>query len=313
MEEPNTSENLSVQVQEKLNELEKVRLDKIETNKFIWGGAFVLALIVVGVFLTNGGDNLFFLLFILLLLGVIAYAITSYRKNKISKRFKTEVMPLALSQSHPDLEYQPLNHIAFNDFKASQLFNQRIDRYKGEDLFIGQRDKTAYIFSEIHAEEKHTSTDSKGRTRTTYVTIFKGLFMKADFNKKIRTFTRVVEGGDGFFTKLFAGKDKVELEHPDFEKIFNTYSEDQVEARYILTPDLMEKILALKSKFNTKIALSFLGNNVYIAISTKENLFEPNLSEVFDAEQIGDVDKQIEMCLEIIDLLGLNTRIWTKR
>ena len=180
-------------------------------------------------------------------------------------------------------------------------------------MFYGLRGKTNYKFSEVHVEERRTTTDSKGRTKTHYVTIFKGIFMIADFNKHLTTTTRVIRGGDNFFEKLFAGKSKVTLENPTFENIFNTYSSDQVEARYILSPAMMERILELKELFNSNINLSFTGNHVYLAISKSKNHFEPKLGKKIDINQLERIYQEIEACLKIIDTLDLNTRIWTKK
>ena len=135
----------------------------------------------------------------------------------------------------------------------------------------------------------------------------------ADFNKHFNGLTRVVEGGDGFFEKLFAGKSKVSLENPTFEKIFNTYSNDQAEARYILTPKMMEQILLIKEKWNSSVALSFRDNHVFIAITSYYNLFEPNMKQTFDLAHVDRIFEEIDSCLELIDILDLNTRIWTKR
>ena len=97
-------------------------------------------------------------------------------------------------------------------------------------------------------KEKHTSIDSKGNPKTTYSTIFQGVFMIADFNKKLKYYTKVIESSGDFFAKIFYNRTKVELENPVFEKIFNTYSKNQIEARYILSPAMMERILEFRKQ-----------------------------------------------------------------
>ena len=39
------------------------------------------------------------------------------------------------------------------------------------------------------------------------------------------------------------GRDVVKLEDPEFEKEFVVYAHDQVEARYVLSPSLMRRLL----------------------------------------------------------------------
>ncbi len=45
----------------------------------------------------------------------------------------------------------------------------------------------------------------------------------------------------------------IEMENPDFEKGFAVYGTDQVEARYILTPAMMGKILDFRTKVGQDI------------------------------------------------------------
>ena len=69
----------------------------------------------------------------------------------------------------------------------------------------------------------------------------------------------------------------VRLEDPEFKKECCVYSDDQVEARYILSTSLMKRILEFKQKWRTKVSLSFRDSKVYIAIRMNKNLFETRL------------------------------------
>ena len=42
------------------------------------------------------------------------------------------------------------------------------------------------------------------------------------------------------FTTAFSKRQLIKLEDPEFEKLFAVYGDDQIEARYILTPALMQ-------------------------------------------------------------------------
>lgn len=105
----------------------------------------------------------------------------------------------------------------------------------------------------------------------------------------------------------------IRLEDPRFEQEFCVYGEDQVEARYILTPALMERILAFKKKWNTRVYLSFLDSKVYIAISMYKNLFElRTFKPAADYTFLEESMHFLTLLIEIVDDLNLNTRIWTK-
>ena len=44
----------------------------------------------------------------------------------------------------------------------------------------------------------------------------------------------------------FGRLEEIELEDPEFMEHFRVYSTDQVEARYILSPSMMERLLAFR-------------------------------------------------------------------
>ena len=206
----------------------------------------------------------------------------------------------------PGWTYLSNQFITKAQFEESNLF-KRPDRYKGEDLVSGKNKKTTFSFSEVHAEEKKT-THSNGKSKTTYSTIFKGIFMIADFNKHIKCETYVYTTGGKFWSKY----KRVKMEDPEFESRFDVFSDDQIEARYILTPAMMRRIVQLEKKFNCKLYLSFIGNHVYIAMGNSMNYFEPDVTKEISPAAMEEIVKEMDECISIIEDLDLNTRIWTK-
>lgn len=305
------SPEISHEIQQKLKEMETKRLKDKERVKKYWVILGIISFLIGIIVLLE--NNFLPALFIILLGLIIIIVIIFVSKNGIRKRFKTNVLSPILNGKNSGVSFDANNYITCDEFTRSDLFRKNVDRYTGEDLFLGKRGKTTYKFSEIHAEEKHTTVNSKGQTKTTYITIFRGIFMIADFNKKLESSTRVIQARDGFFEKLFSGKRKVSLENPEFEKKYNTYSDSQIEARYILSPAMMERILKLEELFNSRIDLSFRGNNVFIAIYSSKNHFEVDTSNALNSAQIDTIYKEIDSCLQIVDVLDLNTRIWTKQ
>ena len=67
----------------------------------------------------------------------------------------------------------------------------------------------------------------------------------------------------------------VKLEAAAFEKRFNVYTKDQIEARYLLTTSFMDRLQNLETAFGTrKIKCSFFDDRIMFAIPTKKDLFE---------------------------------------
>ena len=304
-----------------LQQLEQKRKQIVQNSMIATGVVFVLGLIVAGILMSQGAPPvvLIFVLIGCIIVGAIIFSIIS---RGYKAEFKQQIISKIINFLEPGLGYQPQAMIDQHTFKASNLFNHHIDRYRGEDRVDGVVGKTQISFSEIHAEYKTTTTDSKGRTQTQWHTIFKGLFFIADFNKHFHGQTVVLpdtaEKVFGSFGKMLqswnvARADLIQLEDPEFEREFVVYGSDQIEARYILSTSLMQRILDFKKKTGTKIYLSFIGAKVTVALSMTKNLFEPKyMSSITDFQSILDYARDLSLAVGIVDDLNLNTRIWTK-
>ncbi|MFW6365973.1 MAG: DUF3137 domain-containing protein [Spirochaetota bacterium] len=268
------------------------------------------------------GEDLMFLVFPVVI-GVmgIHFAVGRLSRNYVSS-FKQSIISSLVTFVDPDLQYDPQAYIPVDLFKSSELFRRRIDRYRGDDLVWGRVGETAIRFSELHAEYKTTTTDSKGRRKTHWHTIFKGLFFIGDFNKPINGQTFVLpdtaERIFGSYGQIFQSYNKtfgelIRLEDPDFEKEFVVYGTDQIEARYILTTSLMARITDFRRKAGKRIYLAFIGSNLFIAISFSRNLFEPRLFKtVLDFSPVQEYFEDMRLAVGIVEELNLNTRIWNR-
>lgn len=264
-------------------------------------------------------------------LGLVAWGLITGGPLKAYRRhFKGEVLSRLVALVDPSLRYDAASGIDRETFRASGIYRRGIDRYSCEDLFVGTVGATAFRFSEVHAEYKTTTTDSKGRTRTTWHTIFKGIFFVADFNKHFHGQTFVLPdtaestlGGIGRWFQELGGKidgrpgELVSLESPEFERLFVVHSTDQVEARYILSPSLMERLVQLRNETSAGLAVSFVNSCIYIAIPSTKNRFEPPSIWAATAELSLDELKRymadVRLAEDLVADLNLNTRIWSKQ
>jgi hypothetical protein len=242
----------------------------------------------------------------------------SYRRE-----FKQKFISGLLGSLADDVSYLPGgDRSILSDYQRSELFPRDPDRETLEDTIYARIGGTDLAVSEIHTEYKQTTRDKKGKKKTTWHTIFKGLFISADFHKEFRGRTIVRSDiAEKYFGQIarfvqkpvFSELQLVQLEDPDFEKEFVVHASDQIEARYILTPSLMQKMLELKHRFGDKVEFSFLNSRVYIAVSTSRNFFEPKLGQSLEqSETLQAFLEQVRLCLGIVEDLDLNVRIWSK-
>ncbi len=254
-------------------------------------------------------------------LGILLYRHSKF-KARFRAAFKEQVIPFIAKKYDERLDYYPYDGL-MKEYDASGLFTREYDRYKAEDTFRGTFDLTTFSFGEIFTEYKTVTTDSKGNRQEQWHTIFRGLLFVSDFHKHFSGETFVdVDTMERMFGKL--GRrfqkwntsrkgDLIKMENPGFEKQFAVYSTNEQEARYILTPSMMERMIALREKMNTPIAFSFRNNHLYVAVSKQEDFFEPTIYRTLLREERYRSWWELLVAMSrIVEDLNLNTRIWTR-
>ncbi len=289
--------------------------------------ALTIAAVIVGATLmlslgviVMAGD---YLPFVLVPGIIIAVTVYTHMMHGVKLLYKKIVVPSLLKELDPGLSYNPAGYIPREEFRRSKIFSQSADSYHGEDLVFGSYKGIPVRFSELKVQEKHS--DGKN---TSYHTFFNGVFMVADFNKDFKyshwvlpdtaeaAFGQVV---GNFFQKLsLPGRGHMtRMEDPAFEKKFVVYTEDDVEARYILTPKLMHTMLTLTERFRkgvSKIGFAFMDSNVYIAIPIEggRDLFEMPSHGDLGAETAQRTLEELREILSVFDVMELDLRLWSK-
>jgi hypothetical protein len=241
--------------------------------------------------------------------------------HRYVREFKASVLTKIIAFIDDQLAYNPSQHVSQEYFTMSGIFLKYPDRFTGEDYVSGMAGKTKIEFSEIHADYKVETTDSKGRRTVSFYPIFDGIFFIADFNKNFKGTTIVLPDtaqrllgnlmGSALQSMNTERGQLIKLEDPSFEKQFVVYGSDQIESRYILTPGLMQRITEFREKTNRHVYLSFTEQKVMVAIPSKEDIFEPKLFySIIEFKQVESYFKQLELVIGIVDDLNLNVRIW---
>ena len=247
------------------------------------------------------------------------------------ERYKDEVVRRVVKSLNPGLSYSPYGSISRAEFDTAAFFRQDIDRFHGEDLVEGLIGETTIRFSELHVEDKRQRGSGKNR-RTEWVTVFRGLFVVADFPKRFKGRTIVLPdaaqrmlGGLGqtLQSMNFTRGQLIKLEDPEFERLFVVYSDDQIEARYLLSTSLMQRILDLRSKLGHQLYLSFANARLYLAVPSNRNRLEPipllqllsygraTATEDAVLTRIAEYVTDLTTTLGIVEDLNLNRRIWS--
>ena len=249
----------------------------------------------------------------------IASFLYRYLRRDYRSEFKEEIIKPLIKEMNSNFNYSANLHISKDIFNKSMLFSSP-DKYNGNDFILGQIDSTKIQFSDVHAQREYK--DSKGNKK--YSTIFQGLFIVADFNKNFYGKTVILPDlaqntfgdtlGSWFQSKNTSRDELVKMDSPEFEKEFVVYSTDQIEARYILSPRFMERVLEFKKKSNQKIYLSFVNNNLHLAIDYGKDLFEPTMfTSLLNDSVTKEYISTLVLVFSIVDELKLNQKLWSKK
>lgn len=147
----------------------------------------------------------------------------------------------------------------------------------------------------------------------------------ADFNKNIHSSTILYPLKLGYYPSYPQHK-KILLDNEKFNKTFFVYSKDEVEARYILTPSFMEKILNLETDLvgtyefiDNKILFygHFIKNMKINIFKKKLDAFSKNDFDLFDikpdvsiCEQTKQTYDNLIKILSFIHKLDLDSKVW---
>jgi hypothetical protein len=234
------------------------------------------------------------------LAGVTAYA--NYKA-----KFKQDVVAEVFRIVCPSGKYEPQHGITKEIFVGCGIFQDRGD-YHTDDRVRGKIGHTPFEAAEV----KRQYSSGSGKNSRTY-TVFHGLFFHLDFNKSLAGVTLVTpETAQYHQIGTRSGMTLATLENPDFEKEFKVWTTNEVEARYILTPAMMEKLLSLRQAAEHPVFLGFSGNRAYLGVHYGRALFEPGIASTTSEQSILEMADHFALAEVVVNELDLNTRIWTK-
>lgn len=253
---------------------EAARLEAVKTfTQRLWiAGGIVLAVFVVVLLWTGelgGGIGLGFMAAVFG--GVFAYQPLA----KFGKQLKQEYCSAIAQAMNASFQVGGFAPPSLERLKELRLLPS-YHRSNFEDLFAGDHKGAHYDLYEGHLEQR--TTDSKGRTR--YTTVFRGQLIRMHFPREFLGCT-IVRRDAGIFNVFGGGEnggrklERVRLVDSTFEKAFEVWGTDQVEARYLLHPVMMERLIDLEKGLKGKrIRCAFEGGDLLVAVEGG-NLFEP--------------------------------------
>lgn len=239
-----------------------------------------------------------FVLFLVFMIIVISFIIYYEKKRKAYKR---DVVDVVLKSYFDDYEYhfeEGLSKSRVQDTKLVRCGNI----YQSDDYIRSSYKGVEFEFSDVRIKKR-----VKTGKHTTTITYFSGQWIiiknKIKLQAPLYVVDRNLSSSMAQNSSLFETSiPKVELESIEFNQEFHVYTNHAHDAFYVLTPDFIEKLIAIHRE---DVSFYISGEEIHIAIYSRENLFEPNVFEENTVEAKRDqISKKLDQTLKYIKLFS---------
>ena len=261
--------------------------------------AITTALVAAAVFrfAPFGGGNLHIAFFVV----IVGVALAAWRLNRTRRKIAGGLMRkicarlgFSFSLNLP----RPAYCADFDRLSLLPAFNSET----WEDEVRGARAGADFVLCEARLRYR-TRNKKNSSTRT----VFHGQLLVIDYHQSFLGET-VIKRDRGVFNRLMkpGGRfQRVGIASPRFEKAFEAWSTDQVEARALLDPLVLERFEELDRIFDgAKLRAAFSGGRLYVAMETGDKL---NMGSMFknleSPARVEAILKEFDLIFDLIDVL----------
>jgi len=230
------------------------------------------------------------LIFTAVLVGVFAY-VPLARVRAASKEAIINALCAPIAITYAETKFDPP---AYDSFLSLHLLPNPEDK-SFQDLFSGRHGGVDFQLCQ--------ATLSQGSGKSRHV-VFRGQVLRITTARRLLG-TTVILRDSGWLDRFEcpAGLAKVGLEDPQFERVFEVFGSDQVEAREILTQTFMEELMALEQSYaGQHLRCGFVGPEVLIAVEGPLRFDVGSMfTTLIDRARVEGIANDIEAVFKLID------------
>ena len=245
------------------------------------------------------------LIFIGILYIVFLTLLIQYHPKSYISFYKKNIINNLIKNYDDSFNYMPNIGISPSLYKNAE-FEQYFDRFTSEDSISGKfQNKFPFTMAEVKTENE--TKDSKGHS--TYTTIFKGLFIHITLEKPIPSKIHIrknslLKNKFSIFNFKINKLDRIEMDSPDFEKIYDIYSDNNIITMQLFTASQMQMILDFKKKYKIYPEFTIKNNSLYMRFSSSKAFFEPRpFKKLLDYNCLNEEYKFITSIMNICNLI----------
>ena len=277
-----------------LGKYEKDRKKSLVAAVILTSIEFILLLLLTYYTITHPLSNARFVsaewvaIIVLISLLIFTWAII---ENNFAKKIKKKVMK-SICNCIGNIKWKQGKYNGKSLFYIANLVPEYTDAYF-DDVFYGR-------YKDVEYEIIETMLWRNKRKKLSKI-MFTGCIVKLALNKKFKGNTIIYP--DSLSHKSpFENLKYTALEDVNFEKKFDVFTDDEVEARYLITPAFIERLNTMKTAFSAqKIYCSFYDKDLFIGFYTETDLF--SIGSLF--QPINNEKQFLVLFEEILSIIKL--------
>lgn len=227
-------------------------------------------------------------------------------KNAIRSEYKDAFVPGILNENFDNAKFEYWVGLTEMEVMQTSLYKLG-NQLESEDLLSGEYKGVSFKQADVHIW-KHVETEEENRD----IEYFNGRIItfdtKSDYSSSVRVISRARTSGKGDYRLGFDEEHRVEMESMEFNDMFTVYARTGHDAFYILTPEVMERMMAIWKKYgrdekNQYRDMSFhlRDNKFYFAVENGGSAFEPGKFPISYPDEKAKIEKDIQIIMELID------------
>ena len=226
--------------------------------------------------------------------------------NTLRSEYKDTFLPGMLNDYFEHAKFEYWGGLTEMEIMQTSLYKLG-NRLESEDLLTGEYKGVSFKQADVHIWN-HVKKEKKDED----IEYFDGRIImfdtKSDYSSSVRVISRPRTSSKGDYRLGFDEEHRVEMESMEFNDLFTVYARTSHDAFYMLTPEVMERIMAISRQYgkNEKnqyrdMSFHFRDNKFYFAVENGGSAFEPGKFPISYPDEKEKLEKDIRIIMELID------------
>ena len=231
-----------------------------------FGFVVYMILLIIGEF-SRGIITVIFLPLAMLIFVLTPFLSKMYKKKyeELENLYKTEI-EFMFQEYLPDMNYSPFDGISEDYYRFANFSD--FDLFESEDYIYGKMYDRNFVISEVNTFIRNEDDNGK----VTYTKEFQGTCGIINIVPPIASFIYLVTPGFGIDISGL----KITTDNYEFDKNYDIFTNNELIATRLLTPEFMQKVLDFKKKFGIYVEIKIHYDVVFFRFHTG-NLFAPTI------------------------------------